>query len=673
MKKALWPPGMVLSAALDKLRHSIRLPSTARWLKPLKYGALGFLLGAAGCRTAPLPLAAGLLCGIPFGLQTVAACLGGVGGTLLFWGFRQALEPAAVLLLTFVAQGLFEGTSLKKTRFFMPMLVSSLTAVLGVLFLLEGSETSRLSLAMFLLRVALSGLSVLAFSWSEGSPGSPADWFVAGAYVMALAQFSLFSRLDLGICAAAMLACTAQPGLGALPMAAVCGIALDLAGITPVMLTPVLCLCALGAAAVPKKQLRFLFPPLLSLPVMLLSGKFDLMVPLSLGVGGLLALFLPRGMAPQAVQEVPGTDPDAAKRLQSVSGVLSRIQTILLTDDPAPEQDVAAAVFDQATDQVCQTCIHFPLCWQKNGTETYRLLESAAPHLLQKGTAEESDLPEGFLEKCRRPEPFLEAVNQALFAHRYQEKCRAQLAESRAVICSQYQFLSGYLAETAEQLDSPAFRHAAKRFKPEIGIRAAGKYGMAVSGDRGACFAGPGSLYYVVLCDGMGTGPGAAQEGETALNLLTGLLQAGLDASDALEMLNGLYLLRNSGCFSTADLLELHLDTGRAVLYKWGAAPSYVKHQNYAKKVGTAGPPPGLGIGGTCQAEVIRLSLMRGETVVLVSDGISGEETRQRIAGFADRSPKALANYIIAGAGQEGEDDMTAVAVTLRPLMPSTG
>ena len=67
--------------------------------------------------------------------------------------------------------------------------------------------------------------------------------------------------------------------------------------------------------------------------------------------------------------------------------------------------------------------------------------------------------------------------------------------------------------------------------------------------------------------------------------------------------------------------------------------------------------------------EVIRLSLIRGETLVLVSDGISGEETRQRIAGFADRSPKALANYLIASAGDHGEDDRTAIAVCLRPLL----
>ena len=131
---------------------------------------------------------------------------------------------------------------------------------------------------------------------------------------------------------------------------------------------------------------------------------------------------------------------------------------------------------------------------------------------------------------------------------------------------------------------------ARARYRVELGIASAGRFGLLASGDRGAHFPGPGLRYYVLLCDGMGTGPGAAQESESALRILTGLLQAGMPASEALGTLNDLYVLRETGGFSTADLLELHLDTGRAGLYKWGAAPSYLKHRRSAKKMGTAAP-----------------------------------------------------------------------------------
>ena len=188
----------------------------------------------------------------------------------------------------------------------------------------------------------------------------------------------------------------------------------------------------------------------------------------------------------------------------------------------------------------------------------------------------------------------------------------------------------------------------------------------------GAHFPGPGLRYYVLLCDGMGTGPGAAQESESALRILTGLLQAGMPASEALGTLNDLYVLRETGGFSTADLLELHLDTGRAGLYKWGPAPSYLKHRRSAKRWGQPLPPPGVGIGEAHQAEVIRLSLQKEETVVLISDGLESEETQSQIADFAGQAPKALAAALVAAAPAGEADDRTAVAVCLRPLSSHT-
>ncbi|MFR0735079.1 MAG: SpoIIE family protein phosphatase [Oscillospiraceae bacterium] len=170
----------------------------------------------------------------------------------------------------------------------------------------------------------------------------------------------------------------------------------------------------------------------------------------------------------------------------------------------------------------------------------------------------------------------------------------------------------------------------------------------------------------------MGTGPGAAQESESALRILTGLLQAGMPGAEALGTLNDLYVLRETGGFSTADLLELHLDTGRASLYKWGAAPSYLKHRRSAKRMGTAAPPPGVGIGEAHQAEVIRLSLQKEEMVVLISDGLESEETQSQIADFTGQTPKALAAALVAAAPAGEADDRTAVAVCLRPLSSRT-
>ena len=174
-----------------------------------------------------------------------------------------------------------------------------------------------------------------------------------------------------------------------------------------------------------------------------------------------------------------------------------------------------------------------------------------------------------------------------------------------------------------------------------------------------------------MLCDGMGTGSDAAQESTTAVDTLTDLIQSGMQPDHAMEFLNGMYILRDTGCFSTMDILELSLITGQGTLYKWGAAPSYVKSGTIVKKLGTAAPPPGLGVGSTSSPEVIRLSLWGGDMLVLVSDGVVREETEDLLRSYDGENVKELASLLTAQAeAAGGEDDMTAAVLRLDELAP---
>ena len=58
------------------------------------------------------------------------------------------------------------------------------------------------------------------------------------------------------------------------------------------------------------------------------------------------------------------------------------------------------------------------------------------------------------------------------------------------------------------------------------------------------------------------------------------------------------------------------------------------------QRMGTAAPPPGVGIGEAHQAEVIRLSLQREEMVVLISDGLEDADTQSQIADFTGQSQR---------------------------------
>lgn len=133
-----------------------------------------------------------------------------------------------------------------------------------------------------------------------------------------------------------------------------------------------------------------------------------------------------------------------------------------------------------------------------------------------------------------------------------------------------------------------------------------------------------------------------------------------------MELMDGVYILRDAGSFSTMDVLEVSLLTGQGTLYKWGAAPSYLRSGTVVRKMGSAAPPPGLGVGSTYGAEVLRLNLWGGDLLVLVSDGVICDGTEELIRSFEGENVKALANDLIERAAEiGGEDDMTAAVVRI--------
>ena len=165
----------------------------------------------------------------------------------------------------------------------------------------------------------------------------------------------------------------------------------------------------------------------------------------------------------------------------------------------------------------------------------------------------------------------------------------------------------------------------------------------------------------------MGTGTEAEHESRTAAKLLRSMIESGFDALGAMQMLNGVYILRQDGGFSTIDLLQVSLVTAEGFLHKWGAPPSYLLQDGRLIKIGTASPPPGLGAGEAHQAECVKLSLQREQMLVLVSDGAAGAEAEQYLGRCGSLTARELAAGILDSIDQAQADDQTAVAIRLHP------
>lgn len=226
-------------------------------------------------------------------------------------------------------------------------------------------------------------------------------------------------------------------------------------------------------------------------------------------------------------------------------------------------------------------------------------------------------------------------------------------------------------AQMSEVLSPGVPVSAPPRFTCRTAIALRPKEGETLCGDQAASFEAGGAAC-LLLSDGMGSGEAAHREAAMTVRLLKQFLQAGVEPLPALKTLNTAMLLRcrEGAGFTTIDLLRLDRSTGEAALYKYGAAPSYLKKLGRVTRYGGAALPAGLE-GVDRQPDVIRFVLPPDGWLVMVSDGVVGgdgdEWLQDLLAGWCGGTPDALARRILTvSADHGGRSDDCAVLVLHR-------
>lgn len=609
-------------------------------LRILQCLASGFLISAASLGQYAQPLAFALVCSCT-GWSSLLTAMGAAAGYWLFWpsfGLHGTAWLLSGLVLTLIA-GVQPALRTK------PLLLSALAgltvAASGLTFLLRLQDSTPVLIYLLRIGIALGGTWL--FLTHEQNRSQMISSTVRSVWVLSLAQVAPFPWLGLGFLAAGAIAAAES-----FPAMALAGLALDLAQVTAVPMTAVLCLIFfLRRLPQLPKWSRLVLPAAVYPLVAVLSGEWDWLPFIPFSLGGLLGHFLNQSEDPVHRRSETGA---AQVRLELTSGVFSQVQMLLLEATPAPIDE--GALVTMAAERACGGCPCRKTCKE-------RLAAAALPsQILHRPLLDSHDLT----IICRKEGRLLQEFHRAQEQLRSLRASREQQKESRSAIVQQYQFLAEYLQDLSDELGR-RIKPSAPRYKPQISIHA--NRLRPDNGDR--CLSFPGTLcrHYVLLCDGMGTGSGAIDEGRNACTMLKQLLSAGFPPEYALRSLNSLCALRGLAGAVTVDLAQLQLDTGKVLLYKWGAAPSYLLTHTGAEKIGTAGPPPGLSV--TDQRETVeRLSLRRGETLVLVSDGVGEEEALRCCLDGVGRSPGELAAGLLTFAQVGGEDDATVITVRLR-------
>lgn len=594
--------------------------------KSMLFAGGGWVLSAARIWNAMQPLALGLILGTG-GWWSVFAALGSALGYRMFWaeaGLEGVVWAAAGLGLALLLPFLERRGKVRWRRAAGAVMLVSVSS-LFFRFRLGTSPPTMVILG----RMGFAGVgALLAHKMIYGQDRLSA-WILSGIGVLALASLKVPQWADPGAAAVGFL-CAVAP----LPASVLAGVGADAAGSQLSMAGIAGLSWFLQLLPIRETWRRLGAAPLAGLGVMLLQGKVSGVI-LPLTVGSLAGAVIPWKLTgvPRKEKVAP-----VQVRLERIAFVLSGFQRQLLEYAPPP-LDVEG-IAQQLREDACGTCPARAGCKEQ--------AEICAAILMGSGDF-----------CCKKQKRMAVHLRQSRERLKRMKAARSVQEEYRCAVSQQYGFLTELLHTTADRLPERTRRGRA-RYRVQVSSRSQSK-GYA-DGDRVLAFPGVECRYYVVLCDGMGTGLGAMEEGQQAGGLLKQMLEAGISPSNALGGLNSQLTLLGRGGAVAVDLVELRLDSGSVTVYKWGASPSWILGKHRAQQVGTPTPPPGLWVGNPGQ-QIGRVSLGRGEVLVMLSDGVAQE----RAALWAEDiqgDPGILAERILADSGRL-EDDATAVVIRL--------
>lgn len=208
---------------------------------------------------------------------------------------------------------------------------------------------------------------------------------------------------------------------------------------------------------------------------------------------------------------------------------------------------------------------------------------------------------------------------------------------------------------------------SAPSFRIECSRTGCPKKGEELCGDTVSFFSGEGGYFYALISDGMGSGKTAASCSRLASVFLEKLLEAGADRRSALSLLNSFLASRDEEVFATVDLFEADLYTGKGIMVKAGAAPSFILREGNCSALHSETAPAGIirDIG----AEQLSFDMKDGDTLIMLSDGVAEvpeyHETVSRVLSSASNCTTAMmADKLLSeSVKQTGRRDDMSVCV----------
>lgn len=219
-------------------------------------------------------------------------------------------------------------------------------------------------------------------------------------------------------------------------------------------------------------------------------------------------------------------------------------------------------------------------------------------------------------------------------------------------------------------------------FKIVTGVARVAKDEKHVSGDNYTFLNSGDGKYIAALSDGMGTGHKACLQSKATVNLIEQFMESGFDKDTTVKLINSILVLKsNDETFATIDISVVDLYDGEVEFVKVGAAPTFIKREDYVETIRAASLP--AGILSNVELELIHKNVNSGEYIVMVSDGIvdsfkssedSITEVQNVISQMTSKNPQKIADDLMEEAlsrckDKEPIDDMMVMVSKIwKPL-----
>lgn len=193
--------------------------------------------------------------------------------------------------------------------------------------------------------------------------------------------------------------------------------------------------------------------------------------------------------------------------------------------------------------------------------------------------------------------------------------------------------------------------------------------GEKYCGDSFKSFCDGLGKFYVVMCDGMGTGNDAAISGNMTSKVIKNMVRVGIDFKTSISIANSFLMSKSKDeSLSTVDIFALDLYSGNAEFIKAGAASSFVRKGREIARISSDTFP--IGILSEFNVSKTHCKLEKEDLVFIFSDGITdtGEDWIENMIrdefNIIELNDKIL-NQAIKFREDGSDDDITSIMIKI--------